>query len=142
METTKNNVKVKAIFNVDVFIIPNGIYNINSDWNKNSPSNKWIENRSKEVLGMKSESGRYVQVWTVGHDCDNWACSCEDCPANLEGNENFRYPELMPVELFIGLKEGDTKTIETDTLIINMTAKQLSYRYKRFGKFEEVMRCL
>lgn len=139
---TKNVNTEKAIFNVDIFVIPNGIYNINSDWNKNSPSNKWIEDKCSKVLGMKSESGRYVQVWTVGHDCDNWSCSCESCPANLQDEEGFRYPELMPIELFKDLKEGETKVVETDTLIINMTAKQLSYRYRRFGRFEEVMRCL
>ena len=140
METKNVKNTEKKVFNVDIFIIPNEMYDINSDWNKNNPSNKWIEDKCSKVLGMKSESGKYIQIWTVGHDCDNWSCSCDHCPANIEGDEGFRYPELIPIELVRDLKEGETKTVETGTMVINMTAKQLSYRYRSFGAFEEVMK--
>lgn len=139
MEKNVKNTE-KKVFNVNIFIIPNELYNVYSDWNKNNPGTKTIEGRCEKVLGLKSVSGKYIQIWTVGHDCDNWSCSCEHCPANIEGDEEFRYPEFMPIELVRDLREGDTKTVVTDTMVINMTAKQLSYRYRSFGAFEEVMK--
>ena len=55
-------------------------------------------------------------------------------------DENYAFaPHYMPADLFLNVKEGETKTFTAPNgAIVNVKFEQLPYRYRRFGRIEDV----
>lgn len=134
-------------FNANMFIIPNGIHTSNGccyEMNRRSVNARF------EELGIDYhiESGeKLVQIWSCGCDSDNW--SDHHLPYEIrellgfnEDDGFVRFHDLLPVSWFTGKKEGDIVTVNFTkndvTVTVNFKLSQLDYRYRRFGKFEEV----
>ena len=123
----------------DVFIVPNGLLEVTDK--HLDPNGIWDASEVAMFQGHKDEL--FVQVWMSNSDCDNWSDHFYD----------VRYGHL-PISLFDGKEEGDAIEFEALTTswkgsrknrptpekcMVKLTLKQLDYRYRRFGKFEDVL---
>ena len=52
----------------------------------------------------------------------------------------FRFPSYLPLKVMENLKEGKSIRLTINGKTIELTAKQLAYRYRSFGPFQEVVR--
>lgn len=148
--------KTKKTVKGEVFIIPNP-----TDTLKNFCSPEWIAEKCKRMLGVEAKpEDELLQIWICSEKCDNWSCTfggfqselgskfptlVESWKKSKEEQKETRllgyFPEYVPKSLFEGKKEGDVVTFtcpEYDNVEIALTLNQLGYRYKRFGRFEEV----
>lgn len=132
----------KKIFNIDAngFIVPNDL-----------------------VIGK--ETGKVeVQMWFVAPENDLSFKSDNVIDHGVvikDGSDDGVYlnpsykAQMVPVEMLAGKHEGDTVVIEmpvsldrrnpgnTDAILrVNCTLRQLSYRYRTFGRFEEALKRL
>ena len=116
----------KKIVKGDFFIIPNMPENVLAQISKSCP--QVAENRKKN---LESFVGRtisldesMVQIWATSPESDNWECH------RHPEIENF--PTWLPAKELEGVKEGDTITLHQKDTIIELTAKQLEYRYRKY----------
>lgn len=109
---------------------------------------KWVHNK----IQVPTDS-TYIEVWCVTPDKkgSNWGSGFEmvsannwDKDLNSEENENLgeQFPKYLPLCLIKDLKEGDKIVFPTKWGLVELTMRQLAYRYRRFGKFEEVLQKL
>ena len=128
----------KKIYEAEMFIIPNSV---RVEGEKGSEF-FWtcIDRKMKIYFGEKAATKdlgkrRYVQVWITSKESDNWAD--HTCP--IDGG--YFVPNL-PVWMIGKMKEGDTITLDLPNhdAVLKLTAAQLKYRYKGFGKFEDVLK--
>lgn len=159
--------KNQKLINGDVFIIPNPSYIHNESKGFKLPS--FIIDLEKVYWGNKNlnkgnntfDETRFVECWFCNKDHDNWR---DHGVGSLEeGNELSSKEERLepwrlstswvPSWIFDGHKEGDVVTFcmpvnrrdysrgvtELSTIKVSMRLNQSNYRYKRFGKFEEVL---
>ena len=78
-----------------------------------------------------------VQLWYTGEGVDNW-CSHD----YGKGGKGWVVSEFVPARWIKDLKEGETVTWSLPRGEVTVTANQLGYRYKRFGRFEDVVQGL
>jgi hypothetical protein len=128
----------------DVFIIPNGSIRLGDCWDKEN-----IINFFKEIFGGDyevNENEHVIQCWFTDRNyeelksnhmptSENWANHGHP----LLGIDPGEWVEVMPLSKLKGLKEGDTLDIKFHGFDISLRATQLQYRYRRFGKFEDVV---
>lgn len=154
-------------YNAAVFVIPNAAGYCRQFWLKSVGER--VEKYSKALCSQKGiefdpEHDKLVQVWFVskynenlGNDYlkeDNLGSdNLGDHGFRMDGKfYGFRYSHL-PYSLIKGMKEGDTMDLEFevftddekdyrtyDTIKLHITFDQRSYRYRNFGKFEDVVR--
>jgi hypothetical protein len=88
-----------------------------------------------------------VQIWATDPKSrkdekeysDNWNCHGIDFPKKfLMG----WFPSYVPYTLLKDKKEGDTVKFTYDGVDIELTCCQTQYRYARFGKFEDALKCV
>ena len=154
--------KNQPIINGEVFVIPNGLTTINNVIimdTKAMMENIFYANGLNKI---DYENTKFVELWycTPGHDNSNWVdhgveqlfvpISKEEF---LEGRDDWRVASsLLPVELFTGKKEGDVVTVklpirrhtgngstEISWIKASLALAQTKYRYKRFGRFEDLI---
>ena len=141
-------------FVAETFIVPNHSF----------PVNDIMENRQERIRRIAelngihdlSDNDQLVELWYVSKD-DLGTTNLVDHGAsilNKNGRKIFFRPSIgmMPAKLFEGHKEGDVVDIkgyatvtdpdypdDENTVFFLMHCKlnQLSYRYCRFGRFEE-----
>jgi hypothetical protein len=142
---------MKNVINGDVFIIPNDLCRV-SDFLPCSQEHV-IENLKNFGFNEIDESTLLVQVWATGPEVDNWSCHgwlpefLDNEEINSIGELSIeRFPDYLPVSLFIGMKEGDNVMINTKPeeslkkgLKITLKLAQLKYRYRNWGPFEKVL---
>ena len=51
----------------------------------------------------------------------------------------FRFPPYLPLKVLENLNEGESIRLTINGKTIELVAKQLDYRYRRFGSFQEVI---
>ncbi len=129
----------------DVFIIPNSLAHKDEFLGSKEEQKKQMERLVKSVqrcVDLPADTV-YVQVWCVtpGSDDSNWQCHYEmikpdEDPEEVIG-ENF--PLYLPCSLFKGHKEGDKVYFQTRWGLVELTLNQKDYRYRRYGKFEDVL---
>lgn len=51
----------------------------------------------------------------------------------------FRFPSYLPLKVMENLKEGESVRLTINGKVIELTAKQLAYRYRNFGSFQAVI---
>ena len=118
----------------DVFIIPNALEIFRGELNEYDLN--WRENIHADLDPDMPREEAYLQVWctTPGNNQSNWGCH-----PSLEG-EQRHFPSHLPISLFKGKKEGDVITFESPTWgHIELRLNCLSYRYRSYGRFEEVL---
>ena len=123
----------------DVFIIPN----INDKFSECPDFSKGSIQRRLDSLGLGikfEDNDTMVETWCCNKESDNWHCH----GLKLERGATLSvgsFPTYFPARIFKGKKEGDTVTIHSTVLNVDieLTLNQLAYRYKRFGPFEEVL---
>jgi hypothetical protein len=121
--------------NGDVFIIPNNFYVPNEE-----------DGRLKDYKAWSNELGcemnqPWVQVWATNDESDNWTDGFyhkELAQPELTGFRPY-FPHHLPLSMFAGKKEGDKVSFKLFGADITLKLNQGSYRYKRFGRFEEVL---
>ena len=74
-----------------------------------------------------------VQIWVTSKENQNWS----DHKYQPEGVGSL-FPTRLHYKILDGVKEGDTFCIEWGWRKVELTAKQLDYRYSSHGRFEEV----
>ena len=128
----------KKIYEAEMFIIPNSIYREEGSeydyWWKGIDA-KFEKYFGKEFAERDRGNRKLVQIWICSDDgSDNW--TDHGCPID---NESF--PGWLPSWLIRDMKEGDTIEIDLPKFnaVLKLTAAQLKYRYKGFGKFEDVL---
>lgn len=109
-----------------IFIIPNGAWTLNTGFG-------W-ERLAKKLPNVSGEE-KMVQLWwfnpTDSKGVDNSVCHRGD------GHEIIS--EYVPASWLEGLNEGESRTLTFRGGDVKVTANQLDYRYRRFGKFEEAL---
>lgn len=109
-----------------IFIVPNSAWTLQEgyDWER------WAE-KCPNVTGAE----KMVQLWwfnpTDSKGVDNSVCH--------RGDGHGIISEYVPASWLEGLNEGESRTLTFRGGDVKVTANQSSYRYRRFGNFEEVL---
>ena len=114
------------------------------------------ELRRLQAFGINDVDTFNIQVWATNSACDNFTCHQKDYYSMLEGiskeevktlfpeEELYKiisFPLTLPYRLLKDLKEGDTLTLHHENgTVFKLTARQLTYRYESFGKFEDALK--
>ena len=154
--------KNQPIVSGDVFVIPNGLRTIKDILCLDVKAQMEQTFYANDLNGLKQDQDQFVELWfcTPGNKDSNWVDHCVD-PLHeeiskedfLAGRDQWRVStSLVPVELFKGHKEGDVVTLklpiqrhtgkgtlETAWIKASLALAQTKYRYKRFGKFEDLI---
>ena len=129
MKTIINEVKVDIFIDINTMIIDDQFHF------KDDPMLCRIVKRQCDVLGVKSDSGRYIRIFMIPSKD-----SCSDSCKLLDIRENGER-RIVPLELIENMKEGDTvKIITPDGINLEMTANQLKHKCNYLGTFEEALR--
>jgi hypothetical protein len=147
----------------DVFIIPNSpasfgsesikSYNLDfwADISTQYNILKWTTDKRSEFEGSEFENERFIELWFANESIDNWYDHGIDTDDGYHWRPMTKY---LPETLFKGKKEGDeisftmffvsrTKDLELIKKVpVTLKLNQTSYRYKRFGAFEECLKNL
>jgi hypothetical protein len=105
-----------------LFIIPNNL----TVRTPHDPEYCW-EKTSK--LWGNTQGQPHVQIWCADQGCENWQAHKQENP------KKKGFVKLVPVSVFEGKQEGDT--VEINGLVLKL--EQTKYRYRNFGRFEEVL---
>lgn len=142
----------KKVIKGDVFIIPNYARELRVF------SKDWLKERLSRLAGIEfvRDDEKMIQLWITSDKCENWnhfagfqktlGIRKEDFRNNYQDPEERRllgyFPNYFPSRIFEGKNEGDTVKIDCPEydVIIKLTCKQLDYRYRDFGRFEEAFK--
>lgn len=143
-EETLQTIELEA----DMFIIPNSISTID---NERMLSFKKKMRELCKLNGLNNnDEEMLVQVWITNDKSDN----IDDHGIIINGKQYYVICSNIPYTLIKNVKEGENITVkffgydhsgeEAVKVVFEMqlTAKQLDYRYKRFGSFEETLKRL
>ena len=132
----------------DVFIVPNKAQNVG----KNKSSDFWVSQRSKTLntIGIDimklDDNDDLVEVWCCSVGSDNW--QSHDLPTDLKKElkettggvkKHSLFPSYIPRSMMKELKEGESFEVVFGGVSVTLTARQLSYRYRTFGSFEDTL---
>ena len=130
-------------FTANIFIIPN-THDVITDSNHHIEAMKhWNHKLARFGLPEFKVGDIPIQIWTTSPGVDSWnnhGCPSdvlEECLCAKEGPERY-FPETFPASIFAGLKEGEKITIKGYYAEFELIARQLDYRYRSHGNFEEV----
>lgn len=133
----------KNVVKGEIFIIPNRI--AKSDVNEYLTKHL---NRKNEFLGLPEVmvGEKLIQVWFTDEESENWT-SHGKMISGIEYSEDVKekwfqslWPGYLKKEMLEGLKEGDKLTLNLKNgVVVELTTNQEGYRYRNFGKFEEVL---
>lgn len=154
-------------YNAACFVIPNEAGYCRQFWLKSVGER--VEKYSKDLCSQKGiefdpEHDKVVQVWFVSkynEDLKNDYLKEDNLESDNLGDHGFRIDgkhydfrySYLPYPLIKDMKEGDTMDLEMevvskdedknhiyDTIKLHITFDQHSYRYRRFGNFENALR--
>jgi hypothetical protein len=108
------------------------------------PPEEMVEVKNKDGTPHKMAKHSVQIWWTDGEEeslppgtkySENWS----DHGVEIDGtwHRGGWFPSYVPAYLFAGKKEGDTVEFEYDNIKFKVVLRQLAYRYKRFGPFED-----
>ena len=139
-----------------IFIIPNDAFKYDFNYDSQAHRARKIVTRLNEANGfnMVPEDTLFVETWWTNDDSDNILRHGIEIDGGFLDCGQLGFLEDVPYEIIKDLKEGQTITLRVNDLLytendedkvdvtFNLTANQLSYRYRRFGTFEETLRCV
>lgn len=150
--TTKNILE----FDAEVFIIPNNADTINHHSMMSDQTKDWYDQIGimNGIGKLDRDKDKLIQLWFVCNDLasDNLT-DHGGTVLDPDGNKINIRPDidLLPADLFAESREGDIvdlhipytfrhgeETSISMELIIHAKLNQTSYRYRRFGTFQEV----
>ena len=108
-----------------IFIVPNPAINQTVDPNPHA----FLCKKNKDKFDANGED--LVQLWWSSEDSDNVTAH--------RGAGHAIVSEYVPVSWIADLKEGESKELQFKGGTVTVVANQLDYRYRSFGKFEEVL---
>lgn len=133
------------VINGEMFVVPNSATKFDSKYQSSITSMKEISS----VYNMEvTDETLLVEIWVTDDNSENWSChgvpeSCQSIAEWLPGARSplgLQWPSYIPYDLVKDLKEGETLDVNfPNGYIVKLTANQKSYRYKRYGNFEEVV---
>lgn len=139
----EKTMKSTLIKNAKIFIIPNS----NQKVTAKNENEFWVKMRREEAneMGLSGNLDEFAQIWICDEENDNLTSHMpEGIRKELygKGYEEFGFnkciPGFIPYDAIKNLNEGDKITLTFPTGVqVELTACQLNYRYRRFGKFEE-----
>jgi hypothetical protein len=151
---TRNNemVAVETLqtihLNADMFIIPNSVSTID-DYLLPSFQKRMVDLCKINEL-VENPKEKIVQIWLTNDNSDN----INDHGIKIDGKQYYVTCGNIPYTLIKNVKEGETVAVKffgydnseekpaKVVFEIQLTAKQLDYRYRRFGSFEETLNML
>lgn len=92
-----------------------------------------------------SDERKFIEIWASNSQVDNFADHHRKFAEMTGGTKALHktrdsFPKYFPFSLIKGLKEGQKLTITRDDgLKVTLKADQSNYRYRTFGKFEDVI---
>lgn len=87
------------------------------------------------MYGYVVQNSKGLQVcfesWITNSECENWG---------RHGHPKVgRFSDRIPVELFMGKREGDQVELVINGFTVIVTLAQEKYRYHSYGKFENLL---
>ncbi len=143
---TKENGKYVVTANADVFIVPTAFFTVDPEYTN-------CAKRICESIGREfSPDELFGRFWITSEDLNSSNLGCHGF--RVGGRvyvDSSEMPNSLPVDLFKDLKEDESKEIifsvmaediDTDEKIpvelhLNVTAKQVPYRYRYIGTFQK-----
>ncbi len=144
-----------ATVNADIFVIPNSAGKIENFIPFEDSLNEMKQICELNGYGEFDKNDPLIQVWVCDNKCENYQ---NHYPKFTAEGKTYRYnlTSFIPYSILKNVKEGETIDLDLpvtgfhineddtessiDTVIsFKLTAKQTSYRYRRFGNFEEVV---
>lgn len=128
------------MYSADCFIIPNDIYTFGT----NELTDNMFAKRIQHFGYTPKKGDLFVQIWTVSPErpednlhswSENWAG--HGMPQYIE--DKFQWPTFIPLSMLPKEEGGTQKLVTVNGDIYELTARQLKYRYCRFGEFQEVL---
>lgn len=156
----KLNLEVDGEVNADLFIIPNEISRIGSFFKSYQVRYAKLCQDLFELNGVEYDlddfdSEKLVEIWAVSReDLGSDNLGSHGFTMTIDGQEYYcRFPSYLPVRLFSGKKEGEIISLiipiegqgdENDDHVslkmrFNLRLAQTEYRYRGFGKFEDLL---
>ena len=133
----------------DMFIIPNEAIK----YSEFLPFAKESAREKLNYLGIKpDENEKMIQVWFTGSGEDNWndhagaLCRLAGIEEpNMDDKDRYLKEYItryLPESMLKNVHEGETITIDCNNFncTLVLTAKQLDYRYRGFGRFEDALK--
>jgi len=132
----------KVVVKAEFFIIPNKAAKASSF----AVLPKWYGSNG-EKLGIYGDE-TVVQIWITnskdgsGDTSENWGD--HGIPKRLRADPEKSELALnrIPLCLIEDLKEDESIEVNINGHIVEMTARQTEYRYRRFGRFEECLKAI
>jgi len=143
--------KNHRVLKITAFAVPNSISTFES-WIKGCKTQEmdYLNN-----LGMTAkEDEPLLQVWIHGDGADNntdhgWTnhqldllglpYDAENTGKKHDAVGRIHAPSCLPLNVFENAKEGEVRTFKAPNgCIVKLKFEQLPYRYRAFGKFEEI----
>jgi len=132
----------------NMFLVPNRLFKFkelkNDDGNGNDDG--LFTRRYNNLTGMSyQDDDLMVEFWATNEQCQNW--HCHDWSELGEEEIMGRLPNHLPLRVLQNLKEGDEITLHFRAnnakvpyeYELRLTARQIGFRYERFGAFEETL---
>lgn len=129
----------------NVFVVPNSFRSVDDMWEHQKPF--FDEYLALNDIVVEEDEKEFVEVWMTNDDSNNIGDHGITLTSNKGNKMNFApgdVVDFIPLHIINHVHEGDTFTFTMPSrrgVIIKatLTAKQLEYRYSRFGKFEDVI---
>lgn len=132
-------------FQADVFVIPNRFGALDAAFDGTFESLNSKLGRFG-IEGFKTMDEKVLQIWIASPEEDNW--NSHGTPDEVTealgmvdecGKRPNYLSEYFPARYFEGKSEGDVVTITMKNGVnVELTLAQTKYRYRSFGRFEEV----
>lgn len=125
----------------NVFVVPNKVLPFGGE---STYFDQMIEDRMKNFDYAPVKGEKIVQVWTVSperpeEDRESWSENWSDHGMPMSIPNKFRWPSFFPASL-LPKTEGETVTLtDIHGEVYTLTAKQLEYRYRNHGTFEQAL---
>lgn len=127
----------KKVIEGNVFIVPN-LAMSESNYMGHKYYDPWVEEKiadASEIIDMRTHDltqDRFIQIWTCSPESENWS---DHGHPQIHGH----FPDRIPAKWLEGLTEGDVLVLVGKNQRYFLVCNQTSYRYQRFGTFEEVL---
>ena len=113
-------------------------------WATGSGSDNWSSHGNMELCKFLFPEQSFQKALEALEELKNSRVLSEDeYEEKLEEAEKllprFRFPLYLPLKVMENLKEGESIRLTINGKKIELVAKQLAYRYRRFGSFQEVI---
>lgn len=129
--------------NADMFIVPNSFWRLGDEEYASRFVREHYNSAEISINGERVELNNddvVAQIWVCNEDSENW--SNHGIPFDVPESCPERFNDYVPVRYIENLNEGESIEMTFGGQSIRLTARQLPYRYRHRGRFEEAVHSL